>query len=103
MTPEEKGALLLAHHEGKVIEIYSILDPRKGWIEATGVMEKSHWIDGRAYRVRPEPKRETVTLYWKKRQGAFASLSVGNSTHKITFDLIDGQPDLSSVRMEPVT
>jgi len=53
MTDAEKGALLLAHHEGKVIEWQF---PEKGkskdWVTVPAEM---YWNSGYAYRVRPEP------------------------------------------------
>lgn len=60
MTPEEKGALLLAHHEGKRIQIYRALD--KMW----ELIKSPCWSECHAYRVHPEPKREMVDLHWRK-------------------------------------
>lgn len=79
MTPEEKGALLLAHHEGKVIEY---------WKRGTGGWEKlkSGFYDNEAYRVKPEPKIETIERFWYG--------------HRITFNLINGKPDCASVKMD---
>ena len=96
MTPEEKGALLLAHHEGKQIELYSPTD--RVW----GVVTMPGWCDGSAYRVKPEPKRETVKLSGKvyhNGQWAFGTEDKGD-THRITFDTVDGEPDCDSIRME---
>ncbi len=53
MTPEEKGALLLAHHEGRGIEIAT--RDHKAWYDANPT-----WQENFAYRVKPEPKVETV-------------------------------------------
>lgn len=76
MTPEEKGALLLAYHEGKVIEhtIWS----SKEWFEAKkGVHSPLSWHDDLAYRVKPEPKKprefwlvnlEAFTSEWEAKQ-----------------------------------
>lgn len=92
MTPEEKGALLLAHHEGKAIEFYDI--SRNQWqIKSLPV-----WRDFLAYRIRPKSKVETVTCYWN----GFSIHRGGNRdrTHRITFNLIDGKPDCDSVKME---
>lgn len=94
MTPEEKGALLLAHHKGKVIEF--LLDHEDGsqrWHVASFRSTQPNV----AYRIRPEPKRETVTLYAGERESAFPFLSrIG------TIALIDGKPDPTSIRMEPL-
>ena len=93
MTPEEKGALLLANHEGRTIERW--VDESLGW-----KIVPPQWRREHAYRVRPEPKRETVALYFGElKQGALLR-KVRTDTHRITFDLIDGQPDFSSIRME---
>jgi hypothetical protein len=72
MTPEERGALLLAHHEGKVIETWF----RGAWIN------KGHggWGKQNAYRIRPEPKRETVTRH----------LSHAGVAYPVTIDVVDG-------------
>jgi hypothetical protein len=56
MTPEEKGALLLAQHEGKAIEC---LDPSNE-SDVWDALEPS-WFEDLAYRVKPEPKNETAT------------------------------------------
>lgn len=50
MTDEEKGALLLAHQEGKTIEFYS-----KVGYEWTEVVGQPAWCGQYAYRVKPEP------------------------------------------------
>lgn len=57
MTPEEKGALLLAAHEGKVIEGWMHGDPE--WkLLASPLFD----AQSMAYRVKPEQVRETVTI-----------------------------------------
>jgi hypothetical protein len=94
MTPEEKGALLLARHEGKVIEYWQ--EP-VGWLDVTTVCS---WSDQYAYRVRPEPVREVVTMAGYIDRGYFHVRSGVNDTHRITFDLINGKPDCSSIKME---
>jgi hypothetical protein len=93
MTPEEKGALLLAHHEGKVIEAS---DSKSNWHP----VKKATWFEDLAYRIKPEPQRETVVLYWKAGMGAFSSWARPHSTHRITFDAIDGKPEPSSIKIE---
>ena len=95
MSDAEKGALLLAHHEGAEIEW---LD--KGiWVEAA-----PNWVSTVAYRARPVPKQpvvETVTLggacngFW-----SFGGLNFAGDTASITFDVIDGKPDWSTLRGE---
>lgn len=99
MTPEEKGALLLAHHEGKEIDFYQ----SGNWVT---IGFGFNWFQEYAYRVKPEPKRETVRLLG---YGTFANVlredcltEVDRRTAKyaITFDTIDGKPDCASIRME---
>jgi hypothetical protein len=92
MTPEEKGALLLAHHEGKVIELFGL-----EWTK-TPFNVFSCW---NAYRVRPEPKRETVTFVGHVFEGKWCGMAASDGRgHRITFDLIDGNPDCASIKME---
>ena len=92
MTPEEKGALLLAHHEGKVIEMTSYIPgtSQLAWNECP-----SNWrpTDTGIYRIRPEPVRETVVRYYQAGDSVF-------DTHLITFETVDGEPDCASIKME---
>ena len=91
MSPEEKGALLLAHHEGKVIEssfdcvsFYKINIPK--------------WFMDIAYRVKPAPEVKPWVLYLGKTcYGVKQGLG---DTHKITFNFVDGEPDVTSIKME---
>jgi hypothetical protein len=97
MTPAEKGALLLAYHEGKAIELQ--ID------EGDWVKVLPSWTPYAAYRVKPEPTVETVAMH-----GGKYSYTLWNfendlhkkswHTHRITFNLIDGQPDCASIRMK---
>jgi len=97
MTDAEKGALLLAHHEGKDIEAWLYGDKWK--------VSPPEWDQHNAYRTKPEPKRETVALYGSK--GALwifgPRISGAYDTHRITFNLIDGEPDTASIKMETIT
>ena len=98
MTSEEKGALLLAEHEGKVIEFWFFGE----WFEI-----EPTWIDEYAYRVRPEPKRKTVKFYGSVDLDAdgdpyFSFYRRSEHTHLITFDTIDGEPDCASIEMERI-
>lgn len=93
MTPEEKGALLLAHHEGKTIELFIGDD---GWSACS-----PYWADDVAYRVKPEPVVETISIYSVRPCcGLFGPDRDSDDTHRITFDVIDGVPDCASVKME---
>ena len=72
----EKGALLLAHHQGKTIQY---LRNYVGWIDVV----KPSFAANRRYRVKP-----VVDLR-----------SIPYKGYTITFKLIDGVPDCNSVRM----
>ena len=94
MTAEEKGALLLAAHEGKRIEIW---DRRNAWREVS----PPSWSGDTAYRVKPEPKRSTMAIYSGLSDVGFWSHDRDDiDTHKITFVLIDGEFDCDSIKME---
>lgn len=98
MTPEEKCALLLAHHEGKVIEIWSWDVPT--WDESNYEFE---WCDSLAYRIKPEPKVETVTKYRRADNGGWtSSRSCTKTTHKLTYNEIDGKPDCASIKVDTI-
>ena len=98
MSPEEKGALLLAHHEGKTIEVWVVDHDWSGWVKRSF----HTWAEGNAYRVKPKPYRKQVSLYFGElKEGALIS-RVRTDTHRITFDLIDGKPDCGSVKMEKI-
>ena len=84
MTDAEIGALVRAHKEGKVIQ--AVGGGRSEWIDCD-----PQWRWDWAYRIRPEPVRETVAL---------TSFDERAKGHRITFDLIDGKPDITSIRME---
>lgn len=96
MSDAEKGALLLAEHEGKDIECFQ--KTLNDWVALLYPIFNPEI----AYRVKPEPKRETVQLYgpvYSNDQCVFGS-SCREYTHRITFDLIDGEPVRESIRME---
>lgn len=99
MTPEERGALLLAAHDGKVIEY---------WKRGTGGWAVSYvhaWSAHESYRIRPDPKVETVTIYAKPdKNGDWIGSTSKHHTHKaaFTFTTRDGKPDCASVKMEAI-
>jgi len=97
MTDEEKGALLLAHHEGKQIEW---LDPYTNtWEEK----ESTEFYSSLTYRVKPEPDVKIVEFFgfrggddyfvWGERKAK-------RDTHKVSFKTIDNEPDCNSIKME---
>ena len=92
MTPDEKGALLLAHHEGKAIEV---------WNGEYWECVEQIFAEFVAYRIKPEPKIEVVNMYADLSEcGMFGSTKNGDDTHTITFTTIDGVPDCSSIKMD---
>lgn len=96
MTDAEIGALVRAKNEGKVIEV---VDTCNGaWVPAPA----PGWYLRNAYRVHPEPKRETVTLHGSVTDEVWGRGTTEYDTHRITFDLIDGEPDFDSIKMEPM-
>jgi len=102
MTPEEKGALLLAEHEGKVIEVFGGAYPYR-WYEDYPV-----WDDEAAYRTKPEPKTMTAKLCIDAHctslhmRPDYRDNYYGdeNFHFTLTFDIIDGKPDPASIKIE---
>jgi hypothetical protein len=97
MTDAEKGALLLAWHRREEIEM---LFCSGEWVTVT-----PQWAPNRAYRIRPEPNREKVTLRYNQSLLRYSIWmtpddAIPKNMPDITFDLIDGKPDLASVKME---
>lgn len=94
MTPQEKGQLFLAHHERKEIEVWLVDE----WCRLLTLAARQpgstvNWLDNIAYRIKPEPKKDTVPIYVNYgRLSGF--LRIG------TVEFIDGKPDPSSIKME---
>ena len=101
MSAAEKGALLLAQHEDRGIEV---LHQLLGWVPYQGlgwVPYQGSLRQDRAYRIKPEPK--VVKHYWTgTADGGFAGTDDLQDTHMITFNTVDGEPDLSSIKMEKI-
>jgi hypothetical protein len=87
----------------------ALYDGLKGCPPGTTGKDRIKLVLSSLGEVRPEPKRETVTLTganfgtanlaewkWSFRQSGH----IGQETHRITFDLIDGEPDPASIRIE---
>jgi hypothetical protein len=96
MSPEEKGALLLAHHEGKVIQVRDPFNKAHAWENTL----TPHWAPDFAYRVKPKPVVEQVVLLGAKHYFGSAEDVSRNSPYKITFTIVDGETDCSSIKME---
>lgn len=100
MTDEDKGALLLAHHEGEDIE--RCYHSYGNWIKVQDPM----FSPKSAYRIKPKPKMGKVVLYgacfgkgesasWRFLQEGLC----GDMSHFITFNTIDGEPDPKTIKM----
>ena len=93
MTDAEKGALLLAKYEGKVIESFFSLT---GWVSYQGLFYQE-----KAYRIKPEP--EVITYNWFGTfADGFSDMAATDATHILIFNTINGEPDLSSIKMEKI-
>jgi hypothetical protein len=89
LTPEEKGALLLAYHEGKPLEMAHRF--YMGWQDAPAKGLK--WDDLVHYRIRPpEPERRTRLLYVAHDCPPYLK-EIGD------IDMVDGIPDAASVKI----
>ena len=88
MTDEEKGALLLADHEGKPIQALALDHDGSSWVRKH---LKSQWFDHVAYRVKPEPEVETVTLYSFRPDEEFGNEYRDTDTHRLTLMKKDGK------------
>ena len=101
MTDEEKGALLLAKHEGKVIEWLDTKGASDNWMECPNICLWDGEFDGIgfAYRVKPEPVVETVVMYASDKMKGFGLCRGPNSVHKLTFKKIDGEIDYKTAKM----
>lgn len=99
MTDAEKGALLLADYEGKVIEYYD--SHLSSWLVDHGFDPQQN-PDVRYRVAEPAPVLETVKLIggYEHGWGFYSELEAPNETHLITFNTIDGAVDLDSIKME---
>ena len=92
MTAEEKGALLLAAHEGEVLEQHQ---GSFGWQERVDI---PMWQGNNAYRVKPDDVRETAKFKWWVEDDISGFKT--SATYQISIDLINGEPYPASIRME---
>jgi hypothetical protein len=101
MTPEQQGALLLAHHQGKTIEVKAQVPDR--WIKVKQPMfTKSSYY----YRTEPEP----VVVHHKRYAGlckgdlgAIWKGQYSDAAYELTYDTEDGVPVCSSVKLSKLT
>jgi hypothetical protein len=99
MTDAEKGEIAKAYVTGRAIEC-SV--NRRAW-HGNPVHP---FADTFCYRIKPKPKRETVTLCGGTdndgESWGFYTTDANDDRYRITFTTIDGEPDLDSITMERV-
>lgn len=88
MTDAEKGAMLLAHHEGKVIQcLYHKCD---GWVDIGDPI----WAFEGRYRIKPEPVVGEAVLHGGGDYGCgnacFSDEDIECDTHTLTLPTLDG-------------
>lgn len=97
MTDAEKGALLLAELRGETIE--SSHNRGKKWKDKPNKL----WHERHSYRIKSEPKRETVAFRGHIDAGIFfRGINSVKPQVRISFDMIDGEPDTDTIRMERI-
>ena len=94
MTPEEQGALLLAHHNGSTIQML-------WWSGIWFTRDEPNWSPNVSYRqcMPIEPVVVTHEFYGAADTSFLGDFTAGCDTHKITFNTSDGEPDCESVLM----
>lgn len=97
LSDAEKGALLLAEHNGEIVQIYSERH-KEGWTKKSNrFMFNNH----HQYRIKPAPKK--TTIYFRKMEcGVWTATGYKFAEYTLTFDEVDGVPITSSVKMEEV-
>ena len=95
LTRAEKGELLLAEHEGKDIQVKAS--------ETLWVGKTPGFSGIGVYRIKPEPVVDTSTCWWGNYMGFTNGIQSSRDTHRITFETIDGEPDVTSIKMEKLT
>jgi hypothetical protein len=100
MTPEQQGSLLLAHHQGKTIELISHASGK--WV----CSEYPLWTQDTPYRIKPEPFVVQHKMYARLYVGDLVDLRRNiypESTYVLTYDTQDGVPVCSSVKLSKLT
>jgi hypothetical protein len=100
MTPEQQGALLLAHNQGKTIELISHASGR--WVYS----EYPQWTQDTSYRTKPEPVVVHHDRYAGLFDGDLGSINRGqysDASYVLTYDTEDGVPVCSSVKLSKLT
>jgi len=94
MTEEEQREIAFRAMNGEQVQLYAQGYGWGGWDGQTPFCEIP-------FPIRIKPKRERVTLYGRNGSDGWAfDYCSGKCHHRITFDVIDGQPDIDTIRME---
>ena len=98
MTPEQQGALLLAHHQGKTIELKGCVYNK--WLDVC--RPTPLWDKNMSFRIKPEPVVVSQKSYCITKGGkltAFRTEEHLSSTYVLTYDTEEGVPVCSSVKL----
>lgn len=98
LTDTEKGALLLAYHEGKPIEWF--YDEALMHGSSTDKGSKPSWGDTCIYRIKPSPviEEKEEELWWDEENTKFY-WALGEKKFKLKYCLVDGKLDEDSVKV----
>lgn len=101
MTPDEKGELLLAWHEGIDIEVSACAFHTYILVKNDG--SKPFFFDNVYYRIaKKKPVSEIVTMYASSNMKGFGKTRGIKSRYQITFTKTNGVPDCDTVIMSEV-
>jgi hypothetical protein len=95
MTPEAQGTLLLAEHNGVVIQMFISSD----WND---LHHSPCWFGHKKYRVKPADPVVVAHEIFGYHRSIWAFFTDFRDTHKITYNTIDGVIDCSSVVMTKI-
>ena len=95
LSTEEKGVLLLAHHEGKEIECLQRY--QNAWL----VIADPKFNDSSAYRI-AAPKPFVESLKMKSPLHFKGGRSLNKKEYNITVQFTDGVPDVETIQMEKI-
>lgn len=99
MTEEEQSDLLLAQWKGDELEVHKHAGCHVYWGDR--YVPASHPLSpDRAYRRKPEPVVEERTFYGNAKGVWNEAFSETYDTHKFTFNVVDGEIDCGTVKME---
>ncbi len=88
LTDAEKGALLLAQHEGKAVQVWAYWQAIPSWRDTEISMDTDMGTDSYAYRIKPEPFVDTVTLYGSN--VTWTPTQTDSDTRKLSIPIKDG-------------